>query len=65
MPDTGALDHSPLELICGIGRESLRLMHGSSACQHGHAREVIELLASFDAIANSYPDLECEFTLPI
>ncbi len=76
MLEDGPLDHKTRELIafavsvanncayCSIAHEAMAAQRGATKEELGHAREVIELFSGFNAIANSYPDLDCEFSSP-
>lgn len=72
MIEEGPLDRKTRELIaftvsvinnckyCSLAHEKMAHMQGASQDEINHARQVIELFASFNAIANSFPDLPCD-----
>jgi len=72
MIEEGPLDRKTRELIafavsvinnceyCSLAHEKMARMQGASEEEINHARQVIELFASFNAIANSFPDLPCD-----
>ena len=72
MVDDGPLDQKYRELIaftvsvinnceyCTLAHESVAAVRGASKEEIGHARQVIELFASFTAIANSFNDIPCD-----
>lgn len=69
MIDAGSLDLKTRELIafaisainhcdyCTHAHEKIAQMRGATAGEINHARQIVELFASFNAIANSYPEL--------
>ncbi len=69
MIEEGPLDRKTRELIafavsvinnceyCSLAHEKMARMQGASQDEINHARQVIELFASFNAIANSFTDL--------
>ncbi len=72
MLDDGPLDRKYRELIafavsvvnnceyCTLAHESIAGIRGASKEETGHARQVIELFAGFNAIANSFHGLPCD-----
>lgn len=72
MVDDGPLDHKYRELIalavsivnnceyCTLAHEAIAGKQGASQEEIGHAKQVIELFASFNAIANSFQGIPCD-----
>ena len=72
MIEEGPLDHKTRELIaltvsiinnceyCSLAHEAMAGSVGASKDEINHAKRVIELFASFNAIANSMHDLPCD-----
>jgi len=72
MLDDGPLDRKTRELIaltvsiinsceyCSLAHEAMAESVGASKDEINHAKRVIELFASFNAIANSMHDLPCD-----
>ena len=69
MIDEGTLDLKTRELIafavsainrcdyCTLAHENIARMRGATTGEINHVRQIVELFASFNAIANSYPEL--------
>lgn len=72
MLEDGPLDKKTCELIafavsvvnncdyCVLVHEAMAINRGATKQQLGHARQVIDLFSSFNAIANSHHDLVCD-----
>jgi uncharacterized peroxidase-related enzyme len=72
MIDDGPLDRKTRELIaltvsivnnceyCSLAHEAMAGQVGASKDEINHAKKVIELFASFNAIASSFPELPCD-----
>ena len=72
MIEAGPLDRKTRELIaltvsiinnceyCSLAHEAMAGQMGASKDEINHAKRVIELFASFNAIANSYQDMPCD-----
>jgi len=72
MIEEGPLDNKTRELIafavsvvnnceyCSLVHENMARMQGASKDEINHARQIIELFASFNVITNSFPDLPCD-----
>ena len=72
MIEEGPLDRKTRELIaltvsiinnceyCSLAHEAMAGQMGASKDEINHAKRVIELFASFNAIANSYQDMPCD-----
>lgn len=72
MLEDAPLDHKTRELIamavsfvnncdyCTLAHEAMARRVGASEAEIVHARQVIELFSSFNAIANAHPDMECD-----
>ena len=72
MIEEGPLDRKTRELIaltvsivnnceyCSLAHEAMAEHMGASKDEINHAKRVIELFASFNAIANSYHDMPCD-----
>ena len=72
MVEDGPLDRKTRELIamtvsiisncecCSLAHEAMAGNLGVSTDEINHAKRVIELFASFNAIANSYHDIPCD-----
>jgi uncharacterized peroxidase-related enzyme len=72
MVEDGALDKKTRELIamtvsivnnceyCKLAHEAMAIHQGASQDEVNHAKQVIELFASFNAIANSFPEVPCD-----
>ena len=75
MIEPGPLDKKTRELIafavsvvnnceyCSLAHEAMAHKQGASMEEIHHARQVIELFTSFNAIANSFSDLPCDIKL--
>ena len=72
MIEEGALDRKTRELIaltvsitnnceyCSLAHEAMAGHMGASKDEINHAKRVIELFSSFNAIANSFHDMPCD-----
>ncbi|MCP5246235.1 MAG: carboxymuconolactone decarboxylase family protein [Burkholderiales bacterium] len=72
MIEDGPLDRKTRELIalavsitnnckyCSLAHEALALHSGASREMVAHTKQIIELFSSFNAIANSFPELPCD-----
>ncbi|PKM12065.1 MAG: alkylhydroperoxidase [Gammaproteobacteria bacterium HGW-Gammaproteobacteria-3] len=72
MIEDGPLDRKTRELIamtvsivnhceyCTYAHEAMARQLGASKAEINHAKRVIELFSSFNAIVNAYPDLPCD-----
>lgn len=72
MVDDGPLDQKTRELIamtisiinnceyCKLAHEAMAIHQGATSEEVNHAKQVIELFASFNAIANSFTDVPCD-----
>lgn len=72
MIDDGPLDKKTRELIafavstvnnceyCSQAHEAMAQSQGASVEEMMHARQIIDLFSSFNAIANSFPELPCD-----
>lgn len=75
MIENGPLEKKTRELIafavsivnnceyCSSAHEMMAHQQGASMEEINHARQVVELFSSFNAIANSFPDLPCDIKL--
>ena len=75
MIESGPLEKKTRELIafavsivnnceyCSSAHEMMAHQQGASMEEINHARQVVELFSSFNAIANSFPDLPCDIKL--
>ncbi len=75
MIEDGPLDKKTRELIafavsvinnceyCSLAHEVMAYRQGATQDEINHARQVIELFTSFNAIANSFSDLPCDIKL--
>ncbi|MGR9117156.1 MAG: carboxymuconolactone decarboxylase family protein [Gammaproteobacteria bacterium] len=72
MLEEGPLDRKTRELIamtvsivnhceyCSLAHEAMAGRMGASKAEINHAKQVIELFSSFNAIVNAYPGIPCD-----
>ena len=76
MLEDGPLDHKTRELIamavsiinncdyCKLAHEAMAVGQGASREEVNHAKRVVELFSSFNAVAHSFDNLPCDIKPP-